>query len=266
MKDFLDKLAHTAQHTLQEGYYNVKNDHHRHHTSPLSLQRCIQGEIHAPIIAEVKLASPSSGRIRLNQNLEQLATSLARGGAVAVSVLTEPKYFSGSITNFIRIREVVNLPLLMKDIIISPQQIEPAAAIGADAILLIQALFNRGYCKLDLGQMIDYAHSLNLQVLLETHTQQEFMTAVNTPTNLIGINNRDLTTLQVDIQNTSKIMQNVSSKASLKTKVIVSESGITKPQHIRELHRSGVHAFLVGSAIMKAQHPEETLRKLVTAI
>ena len=266
MKDFLDKLAQAAQNSVYEGYYNITSDQKRHHTSPLRLQQCIQKAIHAPIIAEVKLASPSSGPIRLTENLEQLATSLARGGAIALSVLTEPKYFSGSITNFIRIREVVNLPLLMKDIVISPQQIETAVAIGADAILLIQALFNRGYCKLDLGQMIDYAHSLNLEVLLETHTQQEFITAVNTPTNLIGINNRDLTTLQVDIQNTSKIMQNVSSKASLKTKVIVSESGITKPQHIRELHRSGVHAFLVGSAIMKAQHPEETLRKLVMAI
>jgi len=266
MKDFLDKLAHTAQNTLQEGYYNVNSDQRRQHTSSLSLQQCIQEEIHAPIIAEVKLASPSSGRIRLSENLEQLATSLARGGAVAVSVLTEPKYFSGSITNFIRIREEVNLPLLMKDIIISPRQIETAAAIGADAILLIQALFSRGYCKLDLGQMISYAHSLNLEVLLETHTQQEFMTAVNAPTNLIGINNRDLPTLQVDIQTTSKIMQNVSSEASLKTKIIVSESGITKPQHIRELHRSGAQAFLVGSAIMKAQRPEETLRKLVMAI
>ena len=266
MKDFLDKLAHTAQNTIHEGYYNVNSDQKRQHTSSLSLQQCIQEEIHAPIIAEVKLASPSSGRIRLSENLEQLATSLVRGGAVALSVLTEPKYFSGSITNFIRIREEVNLPLLMKDIIISPQQIETAAAIGADAILLIQALFSRGYCKLDLGQMINYAHSLNLEVLLETHTQQEFMTAVNTPTNLIGINNRDLTTLQVDIQTTSNIMQNVSSEDTLKTKVVVSESGITKPQNIRELHRSGVNAFLVGSAIMKAQHPEETLRKLVMAI
>ena len=265
MKDFLDKLAHAAENTVREGYYNVHSDRKRHHTAPRSLQQCIQEAIHAPIIAEVKLASPSSGRIRQGENIEQLATSLVHGGAVALSVLTEPKYFSGSITNFIRIREKVGLPLLMKDIVISPRQIDTAAAIGADAILLIQALFCRGYCKLDLRQMIHYAQSLNLEVLLETHTQQEFMTAVNTPTSLIGINNRDLSTLNVNIQTTSQIMQNTSSDA-LKTKIIVSESGITEPQHIRELHRKGAQAFLVGSAIMKAQHPEETLQKLVMAI
>lgn len=266
MKDFLDKLAHAAQNTICEGHYDVNNDKKRYHTSPTSLQESIQEEIHAPIIAEIKLASPSSGRIRQSENIEQLATSLARGGAVALSVLTEPKYFAGSITNFIRIRETVDLPMLMKDIIISPRQIDTAAAIGADAILLIQALFHRGYCKLDLKQMIHHAQNLNLEVLLETHTQQEFMTAVNTPTNLIGINNRNLSTLQVDIHTTTKIIQNVSSEDALRTKVIVSESGITDPQQIRELHRMGAHAFLVGSAIMKAQHPEETLRKLVMAL
>lgn len=266
MKDFLDTLAYAAQNTVREGYYTINCDQTWYHTSPKSLQQCIQEVIHAPIIAEVKLASPSVGQIRQGENIEQLATSLAHGGAVALSILTEPKYFSGSITNFIRIREKVDLPLLMKDIVISPQQIDTAAAIGADAILLIQALFRRGYCKLDLRQMIHYAQNLNLEVLLETHTQQEFRTALNTPTNIIGINNRDLSTLQVDIQTTTKIMQNVSSEDALRTKVIVSESGITEPQHIRELHRNGAHAFLVGSAIMKAQQPEETLRKLVMAI
>ena len=265
MNDFLGKLAHTAQNTVREGYYQDHSDQKLHCTSSISLEQHIQDAIHAPIIAEVKLASPSSGRIRQSENLEQLATSLARGGAIGLSVLTEPKYFAGSIINFIRIREKVDLPLLMKDIVISPRQIDTAAAIGADAILLIQALFRRGYCELDLGQMINYAQSLNLEVLLETHTHQEFMTALNTPTNLIGINNRDLSTLQVDLQTTSKIMHKAS-MCTRKTKVIVSESGITEPQHIRELHRSGAQAFLVGSAIMKAQHPEETLRKLVMAI
>lgn len=266
MKDFLDKLGHAAQNTVNAGYYDLNEDQKQHHVSTMSIQQRIRGAIHAPIIAEVKLASPSSGRIRQNENIEQLAASLTRGGAIALSILTEPKYFSGSITNFIRIRESVNLPLLMKDIIISPRQIDTAAAIGADAILLIQALFHRGYCKLDLRQMITYAQSLNLEVLLETHTKKEFMIALDTSTNLIGINNRDLSNLHVDIQTTTKILQNIPPQDALETKVIVSESGITEPQHIRELYRNGAHAFLVGSAIMKAQYPEETLRKLVMAI
>ena len=137
MKDFLDKLAHAAQNTVREGFYNVNSDQKRSHTSPLRLQQRIQEENHAPIIAEVKLASPSSGRIRQSENLEQLATSLARGGAVALSVLTEPKYFSGSISNFIRIRDEVSLPLLMKDIVISPRQIDTAARYGGDEFAVV---------------------------------------------------------------------------------------------------------------------------------
>jgi indole-3-glycerol phosphate synthase len=266
MKDFLDKLGRAAQKTINEGYYSLGSDEQLRHTSHPSLQKCIREEIHVPIIAEVKLSSPSLGRIRENENIEQLARSLKRGGAVALSVLTEPKYFSGSIARFTRIRENVNLPLLMKDIVISPRQIDTAAAIGADAILLIQALFHRGYCELDLNQMIDYAHALNLEVLLETHTEEEFTTALDTPTNLVGINNRDLRSLQVDIQTTIKILQKIRPKARLETKVIVSESGITGPQDIHKLRQNGAQAFLVGSTIMKAPHPEETLRKMVMAI
>jgi indole-3-glycerol phosphate synthase len=266
MKDFLDKLGRAAQKTVNEGYYRLDSDQQLLRTSHPSLQKCIREAIYVPIIAEVKLASPSIGRIREAENIGQLATALKRGGAVALSVLTEPKYFLGSITRFSRIRESVNLPLLMKDIIISPRQIDTAAAIGADAILLIQALFHRGYCELDLNQMIDYAQALDLEVLLETHTEEEFTTALDTPTNLVGINNRDLSSLQVDIQTTTKILQKIRPKDRLETKVIVSESGITGPQDIYQLHQNGVHAFLVGSTIMKASNPEETLRKLVMAI
>lgn len=266
MKDFLDKLGRAAQKTVNEGYYRLDSDQQLLRTSHPSLQKCIREAIYVPIIAEVKLASPSIGRIREEENIGQLATALKRGGAVALSVLTEPKYFSGSIARFARIRESVNLPLLMKDIIISPRQIDTAAAIGADAILLIQALFHRGYCELNLNQMIDYAQALDLEVLLETHTEEEFSTALDTPANLVGINNRDLSSLQVDIQTTIQILQKIQPKARLESKVIVSESGITGPQDIHDLHHNGAHAFLVGSSIMKASNPEETLRKLVMAI
>ena len=120
MKDFLDKLGYAAQDTINGGYYHLGKGHRLRHTTYVSLQKRIRGEVHIPIIAEVKLASPSLGRIREEPNVEQLAVALERGGAVALSVLTEPKYFSGSIATFARIRRSVNLPLLMKDIIISP--------------------------------------------------------------------------------------------------------------------------------------------------
>jgi indole-3-glycerol phosphate synthase len=266
MKDFLDKLGHAAQNTIIKGYYNLSRDQHLRRLPCISLQQCIRQEVHIPIIAEVKLASPSLGQIRKKDSIQQLATSLERGGAVALSILTEPKYFSGSIARFSRIRETVNLPLLMKDIIISPRQIDAAATIGADAILLIHTLFQRGYGELDLSQMIDYAHALDLEVLLETHTLEEFSSALDTSADLVGINNRDLSSLQVNIHTTIKILQCIQPLGRLETKVIVSESGITGPQDIQELHRQGAHAFLVGSTIMKAPNPEETLRKLVMAI
>jgi indole-3-glycerol phosphate synthase len=252
-----------ARRNISEGYYAISdlNSNHKR-TFPSSLKKTILDFNHASIITEIKRSSPSLGIIRNEMEVDNIASLMQKSGAIAISVLTEPKYFQGSLTSFIKVREQVALPLLMKDIVISPAQIDLASIIGADAILLIKALFDRGHCVSDLYDMIAYAHSKRLEVLLETHTIQEFSSALNTDADLIGINNRDLRTLTVDLNTTRTILQQINPQG----KVVVSESGIKNPSDIRFLHQSGAQAFLIGSAIMMAQDIEVKIRELVMAL
>ncbi len=199
--------------------------------------------------------------IRENVEPALVAAAIERGGATALSVLTEPKQFSGSIEALVQARQAVKLPILMKDIIISPIQIQAASKLGANAVLLIQALFDRGYSEKTLQEMINGAHMLGLEVLLEIHTLSEFVSALKTDADLIGINNRNLATLKVDLNVTKKILQSINPK----NKVIVSESGIQTPADIRFLRESGATAFLIGSAIMSSDNIEEKVREFVTA-
>jgi indole-3-glycerol phosphate synthase len=259
MTDFLDTLAQDAHKTIRGGYYAAvfEGTH-----APCSLTKAILVYTHAPVLTEIKFASPSRGRIREDREVERIASRLQRGGAVAISILTEPKHFEGSLDTFIRVRAQVDLPLLMKDILLTRVQVDTAAAIGADAILLIYALFKRGYGEGDVEDLIDYSHANGLEVLLEAHTEAEFASALETEADLIGINNRDLRTLAVDLNTTSRILQTKPSTG----KVLVSESGIKTPADIRFLHASGVQAFLVGSAVMDADDIEGKVRELVMAL
>ena len=259
MADFLDTLAHDAQKTIRDGYYTtVFEEKH----APLSLKTAILTCTHAPIITEIKFASPSRGRIREDREIERIVSSLQRGGAVAISILTEPKHFEGSISTFIHVRAQSSLPLLMKDILLTRIQIDAAAAIGADAILLIYALFERGYGECDVEDLIDYAHANDLEVLLETHTKAEFSSAMDTEADLVGINNRDLRTFAVDFNATQRILQTAPSTR----KIVVSESGIKTSADIRFLYASGAKAFLVGSALMEVEDIEGKVRELVMAL
>jgi indole-3-glycerol phosphate synthase len=258
MVDFLDILAQDAKKTVDEGYYDVEK---AAGGVKLSLKEAIAGCRRAPIIAEIKIASPSRNLLKDSVDVESVALAMKSGGAVGISILTEPKHFKGSLNSFIKVREKVEIPLLMKDIIISPVQFEAASKIGANAVLLIETLFERGYCESDMQSMIASAHSKNLEVLLEVNAEDEFLTALKTDADLIGINNRDLRTLEVDIHFTKRILQ----KIRFRDRIIVSESGIATPDDVRFLHRYGAHAFLVGSAIMAAENIESKVRELTSA-
>lgn len=259
MTDFLDVLVQSAQKTIREGYYTAAfEDQHVHHSLTKSILECN----HAALLTEIKLAAPSLRFIRQDSNVEEIALKMRDGGAVAISVLTEPIHFRGSLSTLSRVRKRVKLPLLMKDIIFTRVQIDAAASIGADAILLINALFDRGYSECDASELIEYAHAKGLEVLLEAHTEDEFASALDTDCDLVGINNRDLRTLKVDIHTTRRILQNVDPQG----KVVVSESGVQTPSDIRFLHTVGAQAFLVGSTIMAADDIEGTVRELVTAL
>ena len=260
MPDFLDKLAQDARETIDSGYYNVSS---KMPTYPsVSLKKAIIQSKHAPIISEIKAASPSLGIIRKNLSPEKVAVAMENGGAAGISVLTEPKHFEGSLISLTEVRNAVRLPILMKDIIISSIQLETASKIGANAILLIEALFERGYCEDDVNGMIAKAHSRNLEVLLETHNVNEFRSAVGTNADLIGINNRDLGTLKVDLEATRRIL----AENDAGGKIVVSESGIEKPDDIRFLYECGARAFLIGSSIMLTQDIEKKVRELVSAL
>ena len=149
----------------------------------------------------------------------------------------------------------------MKDIISNPIQLEAASKIGANAVLLIEALFERGYCELNLGEMITQAHARNLEVLVESHSEFEYQNVIETDADLVGINNRDLRTLEVDLQITEKILK----KHESTSKVVVSESGVMTPRDLLFLRGCGAQAFLIGSAVMMAENIEQKVKEFVTA-
>ncbi len=258
MVDYLDILVQDAKETIAEGYYKISVSHEIH---SFNLQNAIIKSKRNAVITEVKTTSPSRGTIKTCFNLEKVTKAMENGGAIGISVLTEPKHFGGSLSYLARIRDIVNLPILMKDIIIDPIQIEAATKVGANVVLLIEAIFNRGYCELCLSDMIKQAHARHLEVLLETHTENEFQHAVETDADLVGINNRDLRTLKVDLGITEEIL----SKQESKSKVVVSESGIMTPTDLLFLRRCGAQAFLIGSSVMMAKNIKQKVKEFVTA-
>jgi indole-3-glycerol phosphate synthase len=256
MTDFMDTLAMDAVKTIDSGYYqNVKAVNQ----PKISLKAAIQNCNTYAVITEIKSASPSLGTIRSSINPAEIALAMQRGGAVGISVLTEPTHFNGSLETLTQARKMVQLPILMKDIIIVADQIEAGAKLGANAVLLIQALFDKGCCEMNVDKMIAYAHNQGLEVLLETHTEAEFKSALETDADLIGINNRDLSTLKIDLQTTNKILE----KHKNHGKVVISESGIKMPGHLQYLRGCGADAFLVGSSIMLTDDIESKVKELV---
>jgi indole-3-glycerol phosphate synthase len=225
----------------------------------ISLKKAILECKANPVIAEIKAASPSLGKIRNQVNPKEIAKAMEKGGAVGISVLTEPKHFNGSLSVLIQAREAAKLPLLMKDIILVADQIEVAAQIGADAVLLIQVLFDKDCCEMSVDKTIAFAHSRGLEVLLETHTEEEFRVAVETKSDLIGINNRNLRTLKIDLNTTKDILK----RNSTHGKIVVSESGITTPADLQFLRGCGAKGFLIGSSIMLAENIEEKVKEFV---
>ena len=258
MADFLDQLVRDAEQTLREGYYTAQPPEPH---STISLRTTIETCRCNPVIAEMKRASPSLGSIRMNIDPTQIAHAIEAGGASGMSVLTEPKHFKGSLEYLRQIRGTTRLPLLMKDIVINPEQVEVGARLGADAVLLIKAIYDRGKGHVSLDAMIEKAHALGLEVLLETHDADEFNAAQNTEADLIGINNRDLRTLKVDLEVTRRVLETHSKGDA----PIVSESGVKNPGDLLFLRGCGAQAYLIGSSIMASGDIEEAVRGFVKA-
>jgi indole-3-glycerol phosphate synthase len=258
MIDFLDTLAMDATKTINSGYYQTKVSMEQ---PKISLKKAILDCKANPVIAEIKASSPSLGTIRTQLNPKEITQAMQKGGAVGISVLTEPKHFHGSLSTLIQAREATKLPILMKDIIFVADQIEVAAQIGANAVLLIQALFDKGCSEMSVDKTIAFAHSKGLEVLLETHTEEEFRFAVETEADLVGINNRNLGTLKIDLNTTKEILKRNNERG----KVVISESGIKTPKDLQFLRGCRTSAFLIGSAIMLAENIEEKVKEFVKA-
>jgi len=229
-------------------------------SSKKSLEDEIKNSNQATLITEIKFSSPALGSIRKVSNPVDIAKQMINGGASALSVLTQPFLFDGSPELFMNVRKQVDVPIVMKDITINKVQIDAAKKIGADYFLLIQSIFDKNMAS-DINGMIDYGHELGLKVLVEAHTKQEFENSCKTNADLIGINNRNLDTLKIDLNTTKEILEN-----SEKEKLIISESGISNPDDIRFLHKYGADAYLVGSNIMKADNIQQAVQNLVNAI
>jgi len=257
MQNVLQKLIQNSQKAIDKGVYEIAEKLQK---SQMDLIDLIKNSNHAPIITEIKFSSPSLGKIRTTSDPIAIANSMIRGGAVGLSVLTQPYLFDGSPEFFIKIRQNVKVPLLMKDIVIDKIQIDAAQKLGADYILLIESLFDNRYLK-EIDAYVDYAHKKNLRVLIESHTKTEFENSLKTNADLIGINNRNLDTLEIDIKTTKIVLDGFD-----KSRIILSESGIETPKDIRFLHDCGASAFLVGSSIMKSDNIETFVRQLVNSI
>ena len=208
------------------------------------------------IIAEVKKASPSKGLICKEFYPVEIAKSYERGNAAALSVLTEPQYFQGKNEYITAIKNVVKLPILRKDFIVDAIQIYEAKAIGADAILLIVAALTNE----ELKNFIKLAENLSLDVLVETHNENEIKAALEAGSEMIGVNNRDLQTFEVSLETSERLRKWIP-----KEKLFVTESGIHNSEDIRRLKTIGVNAVLIGESVVKAENREEKLKELINA-
>jgi indole-3-glycerol phosphate synthase len=206
------------------------------------------------IIAEVKKASPSKGIIREDFNPVELACTFEANGAVALSVLTDKKYFQGNIDYLESIKRATALPLLDKDFIIDPYQIYQARIYGADALLLIAAILPDDLL-LDYLALTDH---LGLSALVEVHTLDELKRVLPMNVSIIGINNRNLTTFQVTLETSLELLNYIPEDT-----IVVSESGIESKKDIISLRERGIDAFLIGEALMKERDPGKKLRELI---
>lgn len=210
------------------------------------------------LIAECKKASPSKGLMVPNYDPVVIATRYAENGAAAISVLTDGRHFQGSLDHLRAVREAVDLPLLRKDFIFHKYQVYEARAAGADCILLIAAVLG----DKDIRELMEQATKLGMATLVEVHTEGELKRMLNLDPRprLIGVNNRNLQTFEVDFANTARLRQMIPAEIG-----VVGESGLKTADDVRHMREIGVNAILVGETLVKSKKPAETIRTFVSA-
>lgn len=209
------------------------------------------------IIAEIKKASPSSGIIAERFNPVEKTRVYSAAGASAISVLTEEHYFKGDLSYLQMVRENTSLPVLRKDFIFDVYQIYESLVFGADAVLIIAALVD----LFTLIEMLDLAHNFGLDCLVEVHDEKDLDKAIASNAEIIGLNNRDLETFEVDMDNAGRLLPRIP-----RSKIVVVESGIKEPGHIEKYHQLGINSFLVGETLMRSADVSATIREMKGAI
>ena len=208
-----------------------------------------------PVISEIKKKSPSQGRINNNFNPVAIAKKYKKNGATCLSILTEEKYFDGSLNHLKAVRKITKLPILRKDFIIDNYQIIESKYSGVDCILLIMAALEKNHAK----ELETTAKEYGLNVLLEVHNENELEQALDLKSSFIGINNRNLKTLKVNISNTKKLIKQIP-----KNKFVISESGIKTVEDMIELWSYGIKGFLIGETLLKNQSNLKDFLKVKT--
>lgn len=222
----------------------------------ISLKERLKSEGATGIIAEFKRHSPSKSWINATADPVEVVTAYARAGVSGASVLTDEQFFKGSLQDLVRVRKAVDIPLLRKDFMIDPYQIWEAKAHGADVILLIAAILT----PCEVASMTDVAHQLGLEVLLELHGEAE-IGHVNADIDMVGINNRNLNTFEVDIEQSVRMAEKLGVKYAK-----VAESGIYSPKTISYFRERGFDGFLIGENFMKETDPGKACKNFIQAI
>lgn len=251
-----DKKRHVAGRMSQRPLRVVENLA-RDTDSPRGFARALKATISEGrygLIAEIKKASPSKGLIREDFDPPSLARSYERGGATCLSVLTDQPYFQGKDEFLTQARAAVNLPVLRKDFMIDPYQVPEARALGADCILLIMACLDDAMA----AELAKLAHKWGMDVLVEVHDAPELERALQVDADLIGVNNRNLKTLAVDLATTEKLAPLVP-----KDRVLVAESGLGSPADLARMSRVGASAFLIGESFMRKPDVESAVRAML---
>lgn len=220
----------------------------------LGLRRALLDCAGVAVIAEIKRRSPSKGLIRADFDAEKIALAYQAAGAAGISVLTDERFFGGSLEILRQVRAAVATPLLRKDFVVDPYQIDEARIAGADAVLLIVAALSDG----DLAALDRHAKGLGLDVLVEVHDEAELERALGIGSTLVGVNNRDLRSFVVDLGTTERLAARIADPEV----VLVAESGIGSPADVARLARAGARGFLVGESLMRMPDPGKALEAL----
>lgn len=252
---YLDDLLASTRARIEDGRSKLSEEGLEQRIASLPSPRPFTEALRGPdvtVIAELKRATPRAGDLALDVEAAALAQAYAAGGASALSVLTEPKYFKGSIED-LQAASACGLPVLRKDFILDPWQLLETRAMGADAVLLIVRVLGG-----ELADLVAGARALGLDPLVEVHDDAELERALSAGATCIGVNHRDLSTFEVDPTRTAKLAPLVPEEVTL-----VALSGVTEHRQLVELAEAGAHAVLVGEALVTASDPEARLRKLL---